>query len=113
MSNNSETPFADKFFQVPRRVTYLTLGSDHQNIFEYFKGLDLNGDECCCFLEATGIDVRDNSWRIGVFYEPVVVCGRLYPKHTVAVIQGMKPNSRVALFSVDDSDCDDIRPSQA
>jgi hypothetical protein len=100
----SETPFADKFFRVPRRVTCFTLGIAPQEIFERFHALNLNSDECYCFLEATGIDVRNNQWRIGTFSEPVVICGQMFPKHTVAMFQGMKPNSRIALFSVDEAD---------
>jgi|GEM_PF-2565650 len=103
----SETPYADKFFRVPRRITYLTLGVSPKEIFERFEEFDLNSDECCCFLDAAGIEVHNKSWRIGTFIEPVVLCGLIFPKHTVAVFQGMKPNSRIALFSVDETDTEE------
>ena len=103
----TETPYADKFFQVMRRVTYFTLGNNTGDIFKHFKQLDLITDECCRFLEAAEITVRDGRWCIGIFNEPVTICGELYPKHTHVVIQGDRPNSRVALFSVDESDIDE------
>jgi len=43
-------------------------------------------------------------WLIGIFEEPVAVCGQLYPKHTVAVFEGRTVGCRFALFSVDDAD---------
>jgi len=101
MTKQSQTPFTDKFFQAHRQVTYFALGSDSQTIFEHFRTLDLSNDESLCLFTATGIETTTRDWCIGVFDEPVVVCGDLYPKHTLAVFQGRSPGKRFALFSAD------------
>ena len=103
MSNKTRTPFTDKFFQVNRRITYFILGNDQQGIFEHFRDLDLDGGDAYRMFSATGITTTRN-WCIGVFDEPVIVCGQLYPKATVAVFEGKAPGSRFALFSVDETD---------
>ena len=79
MSNQSQTPFTDKFFQVSRRVTYFVLGKDQQDIFENFRDLDLDSDDSYRLFIATGIDPAKNRC-IGVFDEPTVVCGQLFQK---------------------------------
>jgi hypothetical protein len=102
MSNESNTAFADTFFQVPRRVTHFTLGNNPERIFEHFNDLGLHADEYISFHEATGIEIRyPRRWRIGIANQPVVICNQLYPKHTVAMFQGKTPNSRFAVFNVD------------
>ena len=103
MSTKPKTPFTDKFFQISHRVTYFVLGKDQQSIFENFRDIDLDSDDSYRLFIATGIDPAKNRC-IGVFDEPTVVCGQLYPKSTVAVFQGREPGSRFALFSVDEID---------
>ena len=103
MSNQSQTPFTDKFFQVSRRVTYFVLGKDQQGVFENFRALDLDSGDSYRLFIATGIDPAKNRC-IGVFDEPTIVCGQLFPKQTVAVFQGREPGNRFALFSVDEID---------
>ena len=104
MSKQSKTPFTDKFFQVSRRITYFTLGADSSGIFEHVRPLDLNGSDTYSLYDATGISTKRGEWLIGIFEEPVAVCGQLYPKHTVAVFEGRTAGCRFALFSVDDAD---------
>ena len=103
MSDKSQTPFTDKFFRVSRRIAYFTLGSDQQGVFENFRALDLDSGDSYRLFIATGIETT-KSWCIGIFDEPTVVCGQLFPKQTVAVFQGREPGSRLALFSVDEMD---------
>ena len=99
----SATPFTDKIFQVTRHVTYFTLGND-QSLFDHFRELALSGTDSHRMFNATGIAAATGDGHIGIFDEPTAVCGRLYPKHTVAVFQGKWAGSRFALFSVDDGD---------
>ena len=101
MTKQSQTSFTDKFFQVHRQISYFTLGGDSQAIFEHFRKLDLSSDESYQLFEATGIKIVTRDRCIGVFDEPVVVCGQLYPKLTLAVFQGRSPGQRFALFSAD------------
>ena len=103
MSKQSQTPFTDKFFQVSRRITYFVLGNDQKGIFKQLREIDLDGGDSYALFNATGIATARN-WCIGVFDEPVVVCGQLYPKRTVGVFQDKAPGSRFALFSVDEMD---------
>ena len=99
----SKTPFTDHFFRVTRRVSYLTLGNDHKDIFEYFTPLDLRQDDDRRLRDASGIQVKSD-WFIGVLNEPVVLCGQCRPKGTLAVFQGMEPGSHFALFSIEEGD---------
>jgi hypothetical protein len=103
MSKQSQTPFTDQFFQVGRRITSCVLGNDQKGIFKLLRNLDLDGGDSYSLFNATGIATSRN-WCIGIFDEPVVVCGQLYPKRTVAVFQDKTPGSRFALFSVDEID---------
>jgi hypothetical protein len=103
MSKPSQTPFTDKFFQVSRRITYFALGNDQKGIFKHLRELDLDGGDSYALFNATGITPARN-WCIGIFDEPVVVCGQLFPKRTVAVFQDKVPGSRFALFSVAEID---------
>ena len=103
MSKQSQTPFTDKFFQVSRRIMYFVLGNDQKGIFKFLRTLDLDGGDSYALFNATGIATARN-WCIGVFDEPVAICGQLFPKRTVAVFQDKVPGSRFALFSVDEID---------
>ena len=103
MSKQSQTPFTDKFFQVSRRITYFVLGNDQKGIFKLLRDLELDGGDSYCLFNATGITTTRN-WCIGVFDEPVAICGQLFPKRTVGVFQDKTLGSRFALFSVDEID---------
>jgi hypothetical protein len=103
MPNESWTPFTDKFFRVTRKVTYFTLGNDHNDIFDYFTELDLGGGDCCRLIDASGIHVKPG-WFIGVLNEPIVVCDYCYPKGVLAIFQGKEPGSHLALFSFEVGD---------
>ena len=103
MTDKSQTPFTDKFFQVSRRIAYFVLGKDQESIFEHFRDLDLDSGDSYRLFNATGIETTKN-WCIGIFDEPTVVCGQLFPKQTVAVFQGREPGSRFALFTVGEMD---------
>ena len=103
MSTQSQTPFTNKFFQVNRRIMYFILGKDQESIFDHLRTIKLEGGDSYNLFNATGITTTKH-WCIGVFDEPVTVCGQLYPKSTVAVFQGRAPGSRFALLSVDEMD---------
>lgn len=103
MTNESRTSFADRFFAIERRTMSFVLGRNDE-IFLNLETSDLTREDCCRLLDAAGIDNHHGQWGIGIFDEPMAVCGQLYPKHTLAVFQGNKPGSRFTLFSVDDND---------
>jgi hypothetical protein len=81
----------------------LILGNDHKDIFEHLTAVDLDGDDCCRLMDATGIQAKSD-WFIGTLNEPVVVCGQCWPKGTLTVFQGMEPGSHFAIFSFENSD---------
>ena len=103
MSNNSETPFADKFFRVTRKLTHYVLGNDHKNIFEYFTRPKLKADDNLRLIDASGIKVKPD-WFIGTLVEPIVVCGHCYPSGTLAVFQSKELGSHFAIFSFEEGD---------
>ncbi len=101
MTETNRTSFTDEFFHATRRTTTFVLG-EHSDIFQQAHPLGIDNDEAGLLLNAAGIE--HCNWSIGVFDEPVDVCGRLYPKYTLAVFQGSKPGSRFVLFSVTSRD---------
>ncbi len=103
MTEQNRTPFTDEFFGTVRRTTSFVLG-EHPNIFDHSRPLEIENDEAGLLLNAAGIDHHRGHWSIGVFDEPVDVCGRLYPKYTIAVFQDHKPGSRFVLFSITSRD---------
>lgn len=105
MSNESRTTFTERFFVIERRVMNFVLGKKDE-IFFNLNTFDLSKEDCCRLLNAAGIDHHHGQWGIGVFDEPMAVCGQLYPKYTVAVFQGNDPGKRFTLFSVDENDAD-------
>ncbi len=105
MTTESQKSFADRFFAVTRRTRTFVLG-ERNEICGHSHALALDGMDSCRLLEAAGIENHHGRWGIGVFIEPLAVCGRLYPKHTLVVFQGSKPGSRFTLFSVHENDAD-------
>jgi hypothetical protein len=103
MSHTTRTPFTDKFFQVARRITYFTLGNGQVNFLEHCRELALGGGDCYRLIDAVGFNGKGD-WSIGMFDEPVIVCGQEFPKQTVAVFQCRAQGYRFAMFSVDEMD---------
>lgn len=99
---DGEISFAETFFEIERQVFHFTLGKNPTEIFTNLRFLDVDASDCVRLLEAANISNHYGKWIIGMFCEPVVVCGQLFPKQTVAVFQGENPGSRFALFSVAD-----------
>ncbi len=96
----SDSPFADRFFRFDRELTTFTLGGRPEAIFTKLTPLDLSGRDVCRMLDAADIRDHGGQWCVGFFTEPVALGRRVYPKGTVAVFQGRRPGKRFVVFSV-------------
>ncbi len=100
-NEESDTPFTDRLFRFDRRLTTVVLRNNPEEIFAKLTVLDLGVKDACRLIQAADIRDHDGQWCIGVFNEEIVIARKLYPKDTVAVLQGRKPGKRCVLFSFD------------